>query len=145
MRPLNLLFSNRAENERELEIVQIPIYGTIKAGYDYMAEQNILGYKVAAKKDVANGEYFYLIIKGDSMIDEGIREGMHVLVRKQTFVENGKIGVVIVNGDEATLKRVFYDGSSVILQASNKTVPPRVLSVGEVMVQGQVVSVTFDV
>ncbi|MCM3274208.1 helix-turn-helix domain-containing protein [Paenibacillus elgii] len=129
----------------EDEVVQIPIYGEIKADYNMIAEQNIIGYKVASKKEVSDGEYFYLIVKGDSMIDEGIREGYKVLVKKQSFVENGKIGVVIVNGDEATLKRVFYDGSNVILQASNKEIPPRVLSIGDVMIQGQVRSVVFDV
>lgn len=142
---VNRLSPSKDKTDIDTDIVQIPIYGTIKAGYDHVAEQNIVGYKLAAKKDVTNGEYFYLIVKGDSMIDEGIREGMHVLVKKQNFVENGKIGVVIVNDDEATLKRVYYDGPNLILQAANKEVAPRVLSVGDVMIQGQVVSVTFDV
>lgn len=133
------------ESLLEDEVVQIPIYGEIKAGYNMVAEQNIIGYKIASKKEVSDGEYFYLIVKGDSMIDEGIREGYKVLVKRQSFVENGKIGVVIVNGDEATLKRVFYDGSNVILQASNKEIPPRVLSISDVMIQGQVRSVVFDV
>ncbi|MBU7316073.1 helix-turn-helix domain-containing protein [Paenibacillus oleatilyticus] len=141
---LDLLQRNN-ESLLEDEVVQIPIYGEIKAGYNMIAEQNIIGYKVASKKEVSDGEYFYLIVKGDSMIDEGIREGYKVLVKRQSFVENGKIGVVIVNGDEATLKRVFYDGSNVILQASNKEIPPRVLSIGDVMIQGQVRSVVFDV
>jgi len=126
------------------EIVKIPIYGTIKAGYDYVAEQSIVGYTFASKKEVSDGEYFYLLVKGDSMIDEGIKEGFKVLVKRQTFVENGKVGVVIVNGDEATLKRVFYDGANVILQASNKDIPPRVLPLQDVMIQGQVKSVVFD-
>jgi SOS-response transcriptional repressor LexA len=126
-------------------IVKIPIYGTIKAGYDYVAEQNIVGYKVASKSEVSDGEYFYLVVKGDSMIDDGIYEGYHVLVKRQNTVPNGKIGVVIVNGDEATLKRVYYDGDNVILQAANKNIPPRVLPINEVLIQGQVKSVVFDV
>ncbi|MCR8641483.1 helix-turn-helix domain-containing protein [Paenibacillus sp. N1-5-1-14] len=129
----------------DASIIQIPIYGEIKAGYDFVAEQNIIGYKIVSKKEVSDGEYFYLVVKGDSMIDEGIRDGFNVLVKKQSFVENGKIGVVIINGDEATLKRVYYDGLNVILQASNKEIPPRVIPVNEVMIQGQVKSVVFDV
>lgn len=125
--------------------VQIPIYGEIKAGYDRVADQNIVGYKVALKNEVADGEYFYLIVKGDSMIEEGIKDGYCVLVKKQNFIENGKIGVVIINGDEATLKRVYYEENNVILQASNKTIPPRVLPLSEVLLQGQVKSVVFDV
>ncbi|MEK3917256.1 S24 family peptidase [Paenibacillus sp. FSL H7-0331] len=144
--PENTYDINRmVEAIRDDLIVQIPIYGAIKAGNDFVAEQNIVGYKVASKKEVSDGEYFYLIVKGDSMIDEGIRENYKVLVRKQTFVENGKIGVIIINGDEATLKRVFYDGENVILQASNKDIPPRVIAIRDVMIQGQVKSVVFDV
>ncbi|MNW15587.1 LexA repressor [compost metagenome] len=79
------------------------------------------------------------------MIDEGIAEGMRVLVRKQRTCQHGKIGVVIVNGDEGTLKRVYYDDDNVILQASNKSIPPRVYPLDEVMIQGQVVQVQFDV
>ncbi|GAA4880021.1 transcriptional repressor LexA [Paenibacillus vulneris] len=135
--------TNRVVNDDS--VIKIPIYGTIKAGYDYVAEQNIVGYTFASKKEISDGEYFYLIVKGDSMIDEGIREGFKVLVKKQTFVENGKIGVVIVNGDEATLKRVYYDGDKVILQASNKNIPPRILSIQDVFIQGQVKMVVFDV
>jgi SOS-response transcriptional repressor LexA len=143
--------ANRKELETTFDmilrdsVVQIPIYGEIKAGYDFVAEQNIIGYKIASKSEVSDGDYFYLIVKGDSMIEEGIHEGYHVLVKKQNHVSNGKIGVVIVNGDEATLKRVYYDGDNIILQAANKNIPPRVLPIDQVLIQGQVKSVVFDV
>jgi repressor LexA len=127
------------------ELVQIPILGTIKAGYDLYAEQQIVGYETVAKEDVADGEYFFLIVTGDSMIDEGIKEGFRVLVRRQNHVDEGKIGVVLVNRDEATLKRVYYQDDRVVLQASNRTIPPRILPVDEVRIQGQVTKVEFDV
>jgi SOS-response transcriptional repressor LexA len=132
-------FSNRTE------FVQIPIYGEIRAGYDSLATENIIGYETVSKDTVKDGIYFYLIVKGDSMIDEGIREGMRVLVKSQNNCEHGKIGIVLVNGDEGTLKRVFYDKNNVILQASNKDIPPRVLPLHEVRIQGQVKKVEFDV
>lgn len=127
------------------ELVKIPIVGTIKAGYNLIAEQQIVGYELVSKNTVEEGQYFYLIVKGDSMIEEDIREGHRVLVKSQDFVENGKIGVVLVNGDEATLKRVYYQDNHVILQASNKNIPPRILPIEEVRIQGQVKKVEFDV
>ncbi|RAV18852.1 helix-turn-helix domain-containing protein [Paenibacillus contaminans] len=128
-----------------VELVPIPIYGEIRAGYDSLANEMIIGYEYMSKDAVKDGEYFYLIVKGDSMVEEGIREGMRVLVKKQSHVENGKIGVVLVNGDEGTLKRVFYDGNNVILQASNRSIGPKSLPIKEVRIQGQVKKVEFDV
>lgn len=125
--------------------VKIPIYGVIRAGYDMVAEQNIIGYDIVSRDQVIDGEYFYLVVKGDSMIEEGIKEGSRVLVRRQNYVDNGKIGVVLINGDEATLKRVFYEGENVVLQSSNRNIPPRILPAGDVRIQGQVKSYTVDV
>lgn len=126
------------------EFVEIPIYGEIKAGYDFIAEQNVLGYDIVARKDVEDGRYFCLIVKGDSMIDAGIKEGSKVLVKVQDFVEDGKIGVVIVNGDEATLKYVYYDKDTIILQAANKNIPPKIVHISEALIQGQVKSYTVE-
>lgn len=128
----------------ESDFIQIPIYGEIKAGYDFLGEQNVIGYEITSKSSISDGEYFYLKVKGDSMIDDGIIDGCKVLVRKQGHVENGKIGVVIVNGEEATLKRVFYDGDKIILQASNKSIPPKTFELNDVLIQGQVRSYVVD-
>lgn len=129
------------------DFVYLPVLGRIKAGYNLIAEQNIIGYSPVPKNEVKDGEYFFLEVTGDSMIEEGIREGSRVLVRKQNYVENGKIAVVLVNGDEATLKRVYYqnDGKTVILQAANPRIPPVVLPADEARIQGKVVKVEFDV
>lgn len=129
------------------DFVYIPVLGRIKAGYNLIAEQNIIGYSPVPKNEVKDGEYFFLEVTGDSMIEERIREGSRVLVRKQNYVDNGKIAVVLVNGDEATLKRVYYqnDGKTVILQAANSRIPPVVMPADEARIQGQVVKVEFDV
>ncbi|WP_164744070.1 helix-turn-helix domain-containing protein [Paenibacillus barengoltzii] len=140
--PTPIKLNNVIEN---VEMVKIPIYGEIRAGYNSLAQQDIIGYEIVAKDSVADGEYFFLIVKGDSMIEEGIREGMRVLVRKQRTCQHGKIGVVVVNGDEGTLKRVYYEDDNVILQAANRNIPPRVYPIDEVMIQGQVTQVIFDV
>lgn len=127
-----------------IEIVQIPIYGEIKAGYDSIGEQNVIGYEITSRDSVSNGDYFYLIVKGDSMIEDGIIEGCKVLVRRQSTVSNGKVAVVLVNDEEATLKRVFYDGDTVILQAANKRIPPKTYDISDIRIQGQVKSYVVD-
>ncbi|OPH61793.1 hypothetical protein BC351_00705 [Paenibacillus ferrarius] len=135
--------NNRVDND---SFIQIPIYGEIKAGYDFLGEQNVIGYEITSKNSISDGEYFYLKVKGDSMIDDGIIDGCKVLVKKQSNVENGKIGVVIINNEEATLKRVFYEGNKVILMAANKSenILPRTYDLNEVLIQGQVKSYVVD-
>lgn len=129
------------------EFTPVPVVGEIKAGYNMIGEQNILGYELTPKKQVSNGKYFYLVVKGDSMIGEGIKEGDRVLVKQQNYVENGKIAVVLIDDEEVTLKRVFYqdDGKTVLLQASNPSIPPKILPIEDVKIQGQVIKVEFDV
>lgn len=132
---------------KETGLIKVPILGTIKAGYDNLAEQEVIGYQLVSRETINDGEYFYLRVTGDSMIDAGIKEGYRVLVKQQSYVDSGKIAVVIINGDEGTLKRVYYQNSQVILQSENaeKKYPPRILNVDDVLIQGQVCKVEFDV
>ncbi|WAH38233.1 LexA family protein [Alicyclobacillus dauci] len=133
------------DTQHMTSVVNIPVLGSIKAGYDLYAEQQVIDYKPVAKSEVADGEYFYLQVKGDSMIGDRIQEGDRVLVRRQDWVEDGKIAVVLLNGDEATLKRVFYQDDTLILQSSNPNYPPRIVPVSEARIQGQVTQVVWDV
>lgn len=126
-------------------MVQVPVLGTIKAGYNLLAEQQIIDYEYVHSDWVKDGEYFFLVVTGDSMIDEGIKEGYRVLVRRQDFVEQGKLAVVLINGDEGTLKRVFYQDKMVILQSSNSKIPPRLEPIENVRIQGQVMKVEWDI
>ncbi|MDA8224206.1 S24 family peptidase [Desulfosporosinus sp.] len=131
----------------DTELVKVPVLGSIKAGYDNVAEQEIIGYQLISRSNISDGEYFYLKVVGDSMVDAGIKEGYRVLVKQQNFVDQGKIAVVIINGDEGTLKRVYYQDSQVVLQSENadKKYPPRIINAEDVLIQGQVCKVEFDV
>lgn len=69
-------------------------------------------------------ETFFLEVKGDSMINARIHEGDRVRIRKQNFVEaNGGIYAVNVNGDEATLKRVYIEKDGIRLISENPAYP----------------------
>ena len=90
-----------------------PLLGTVRAGMPMYAEENIEGYIPIMQNDGA--KYFWLKIRGDSMNAAGIAEGDQILVREQPEVENGQLAVVIVNGDEATVKYFRRESDLVIL------------------------------
>jgi len=92
---------------------RIPILGRISAGLPLYADENIEGYMVTELNGGA--EYFALRVKGDSMTAARIFDGDILVVRRQDQVENGQIAVVLVNGDEATVKKFYRNGSTVIL------------------------------
>jgi len=105
---------------------RFPILGSVPAGVPILAAENIEGYDFA---DVPEGDdYFFLHIKGNSMINAHIYDGDLVLVKMQNCAENGNIVVCLVNGDEATLKRFTQQNDMVILQPENPEYQPILVS-----------------
>lgn len=105
------------------ELVNIPIVGKISCGRGILAFDDIQGYELTPKEWLIGGEYFYLTAKGDSMSGARIYEGDLLLIRKQSDVENGEIAAVII-GDEAVLKRIYKNGTQLVLQSENPNYPP---------------------
>lgn len=95
---------------------QIPIIGTVKAGYNALAFQEDCGTESAAVKNPE--EYFYLLVRGDSM-EPRIVSGDLALVHQQPDVDSGDLAVVLVDGEEGTLKKVVKQNDMVILQPFN--------------------------
>lgn len=109
------------------DVAQVaPLLGTVRAGLPMYAEENIEGYIPIRQTDGA--KYFWLNIRGDSMNAAGMNDGDQILVREQPEVENGEIAVVLVNGDEATVKTFRQEGTLVILtpRSSNPVHQPQV-------------------
>ena len=107
----------------------IPILGGIKAGVPAIARQQIEGYAAA---DVPEpGEYFYLRVSGDSMINAGIHTGDLVLIHQQSEAENGQIVACILRQEDATLKRFHRQGDWVILQPENAAYEPYIVPVSD--------------
>lgn len=108
----------------DIQTVPIPILGTVKAGYDYLAQENIIdyvGFKLK-KTDIEN--YYALNIVGNSM-EPLFDEGDTVLVHKQDEFENGDNCVVLINGDEATVKQVYKGNDEIELKAINPYYPSK--------------------
>lgn len=102
---------------------KIPVVGTVAAGEPILAEQNIIDYEEVPANEFKDGEYFGLKIKGDSMFPR-ILEGDVVIVRQQNDCDNGKIAVVLINGDEATVKQVKKTDSGLMLIPFNNKYDP---------------------
>ena len=95
----------------------IPVVGTVRAGYGALAFEEDYGTEYACVKDPDN--YFYLVVKGDSM-EPRISDGDLALVHRQSTLENGELGVMVYGTDgEGTLKKYIHRGNAVVLHPFN--------------------------
>lgn len=98
-----------------MSFIPIPIVGTIRAGEPILAEDNIQGYIPVLRNSLKlDGDYFALKVKGDSMNME-FNEGTILIVEKTPYIENGEIGVVRIDGLEATVKKIVINGEMITL------------------------------
>lgn len=112
-------------------VVSIPILGTVKAGYDYLAQENWIGTVDVETSLVGNGkDYFALKVHGNSMSPVLIEDDI-VIIKKQNDFENGDIVVAIINGDEATIKKGKKSDSSILLQPLNTAYEPLIFTYDE--------------
>lgn len=101
----------------------IPVLGRVAAGTPIEAVEDILDYEEIDAKTAASGEYFALKIKGQSM-EPRIKDGDVVIVRQQSVCDSGDLAVVLVNGDEATVKRIKKRPEGIMLIPSNPAYEP---------------------
>lgn len=120
---------------------KIPLLGTIACGTPVLASENLEG-EVTVPENV-NAD-FALRCKGDSMIDARIMNGDIVYIRKQPTVENGEIAAVLID-DEATLKRVYVNNTTITLVACNSKYQPFVFTgdeLSKISILGKAVAFT---
>lgn len=120
---------------------KIPLVGSIACGTPILAQQNIDGH-VDAPEDIRCD--FALRCKGDSMIGAGIHDGDAVYIHIQPEVENGEIAAVRI-GEEATLKRVYYQNGTLTLMPANAAYAPMVYTgpeLNDVQIEGKAVGWT---
>lgn len=103
--------------------ILIPVLGHVVAGIPIEAIEDIIDYEEISKAMASQGEHFALKVKGDSM-EPKISEGDVVIVRKQSDVNSGDIAVVLVNGDEATVKRIKKRPEGLLLSPFNPSYEP---------------------
>lgn len=105
-----------------VHIARIPVLGTVKAGYDWLAEENVVDY-ITLKEELPNmEEYYALRVTGDSMLPL-LSKGDLVIVHDQDDVESGQTAVVLINGEEATVKKVVKTTEGIELHSMNPYYP----------------------
>lgn len=129
-------------------LIKIPVVGVIRAGEPILAEENIIGVEYLPSDITKSGEYFGLKVVGDSMNNSKIFEDSIVIVRRQDEVENNEIAVVLVDGENATIKKFYKTDTTVTLlpNSSNPIHQPRIIDIRKtpVKVLGKVVKVIYN-
>ena len=122
--------------------VELPLYGSVAAGVPIEAVTDTE--TVAVPEDMLrrNGNHYVLRVRGDSMIDEQIRDGDYVVVNSRETADNGDMVVALVHGDSATVKRFYRERDGRIrLQPANERMQPMYFPSHSIRVQGIVVGV----
>lgn len=101
--------------------VRIPVLGRVVAGIPLEAVEEILDYEEITPELAATGDFFALKIRGHSM-EPRMLDGDVVIVRRQDDVDSGDVAIVLVNGNEATVKRIKKQEDGITLIATNTSV-----------------------
>ena len=119
---------------------KVSVLGSIAAGTPIEAIQHEVD-KVALPEDLQkNGEYFGLKVRGDSMIEAGINDGDTVIIKKTSTADTGQIAVVLIDEQEATLKRIRKKGNTIALEAANKNYDTKIYASNRIKIQGRLIS-----
>ena len=120
--------------------VDLPLLGNVAAGVPI--EAIVSTETVAVPEDlVGKQETYALRVRGDSMIDEQIRDGDVVIVEDRKTADNGEMVIALLSGAEVTLKKFYRDNGRIRLQPANQKVQPLVVDANQVQIQGVVVGV----
>lgn len=111
------------EDEQKLQGLKIPVLGTVAAGIPISAVEDILDYEEVPQSWENQGEFFALKIKGDSM-EPRMESDDVVIVKQQSDANSGDTVIVLVNGDDATCKRLQKTDNGIMLVSTNPKYPP---------------------
>lgn len=111
------------KSEQPPQGLQIPVLGTVAAGIPISAVEDILDYEEVPQSWENQGEFFALKIKGDSM-EPRMESGDVVIVKQQSDANSGDTVIVLVNGDDATCKRLQKTDNGIMLVSTNSKYPP---------------------
>ena len=119
---------------------KISVLGSIAAGTPIEAIQQEVD-KISLPPELnKNDDHFGLKIRGDSMIEAGINDGDTVIIKKSSTADNGQIAVILIDNEEATLKRIRKKGNTIALESANRKYGTKIYSSKRIKIQGKLVS-----
>lgn len=121
------------------DLVDLPLYGRIAAGTPIEALRDPETTTSVPPDMLAAGDHYALTVEGDSMVDAGILDGDTVVINRCDTAENGAIVVALVDGEEATLKRLRRRNGSIALEPANAAYETRIFGPDRVSIQGRLV------
>src|SRR5262249_31804573 len=120
--------------------VELPLLGYVAAGVPIEA---VVGSETLAVPEdlVGKRDTYVLRVKGDSMIDEQIRDGDYVIVEDRRTADNGEMVIALLNGSDVTLKKLYREQGHIRLQPANPAMQPIIVQADQVQIQGVVIGV----
>jgi repressor LexA len=118
--------------------VELPLLGVVAAGAPI--ESVPVEERISVPREMVgrSHETFVLRVRGDSMIDEHIQDGDHVVVERRSEARNGETVVARIRGSETTLKKFHRRGAKVVLEPANQALRPIEVPASEVEIEGVV-------
>ncbi len=129
-------FSKVVSTDNSDGLTAIPMLGVITAGEPILAVENCEEYFMVSPNLFRGDGLFMLTVKGESMINAGIFNGDQIIVRQQSYADNGEIVAALIDGS-ATVKRFYKENGHYRLQPENDTMSP--IIVDEVQILGKVI------
>ena len=118
--------------------VTLPLAGIVAAGHPIAAIEDNETLEVPRDLVPDRGQSFALRVRGDSMIEDQIRDGDYVVVESRCEARNGETVVALIRGEDATLKKFYRQGAEVRLEPANSAMQPIVVPAEDVEVRGVV-------
>ncbi len=121
------------------EVVEVPLMGYISAGEGIENIENPEPIKVQRSMLSPTGEHFALVVRGTSMIDDGILPDDIVVVKYQNHADNGDVVIALINSEDtlATIKRFYNHGSKIELRPKNPNLHPKNYNPEDIEIRGK--------
>jgi repressor LexA len=123
-------------------VIELPLLGAVAAGLPIEAIEDTETLAVPPDMVSRRRDNYVLRVEGNSMIEEQIRDGDYIVVQAQESAEDGQMVVALVQGEAATVKKLYREmGGRIRLQPANPTMEPILVDAADVRIQGVVVGV----
>jgi repressor LexA len=128
-------------SQMKVHAVELPLLGRVAAGSPIEAIEG--RETIFVPEDmIGRHDTYVLQVKGDSMIEEQIRDGDYVIVESRQIARDGEMVIALIEGERATLKKLYHEGPNVIrLQPANAQMKPILVDAEDVVVQGVVIGI----